>query len=324
VSQDWLGQRERSNRLACRWIVWVALHFGRAAARGLLYPICGYYLLFSPQARASIRAFLSRVLARRIGWRDLFRHYYCFAATVLDRVYLLRGQYDLFDIDLRGAEIFTECLARGQGCLLLGAHLGSFEIVRATGFAGGFEVRILMHEENAPMIRDIMRDLNPTVAETVIPAGAPDTMLKVKECVDRGGMIGVLGDRSFPEARIVPCVFLGEPAGFPAGTMRLAHVLRVPVLLFFGLYRGGNHYEIHFEWFAEEVNIDRAQRDQDLQRWTQRYVDRLEYYCRLAPDNWFNFYDFWGEKSYGSAAADPSVPSRLLATSGRDGQPRRN
>ena len=27
----------------------------------------------------------------------------------------------------------------------------------------------------------------------------------------------------------------------------------------------------------------------------QRYADRLEHYTRLAPDNWFNFYDFWGE-----------------------------
>jgi predicted LPLAT superfamily acyltransferase len=24
-----------------------------------------------------------------------------------------------------------------------------------------------------------------------------------------------------------------------------------------------------------------------------RYVERLEHYCRLAPYNWFNFYDFW-------------------------------
>ena len=103
MSLDWLEQRERSNRLACRCIVWVALRLGRAAARGLLFPICGYYLLFSPQARASILNFLSRVLARRIGWRDLFRHYYCFASTVLDRVYLLRRQYDLFDIDLRAS-----------------------------------------------------------------------------------------------------------------------------------------------------------------------------------------------------------------------------
>jgi len=25
----------------------------------------------------------------------------------------------------------------------------------------------------------------------------------------------------------------------------------------------------------------------------QKYVERLEHYCRLAPYNWFNFYDYW-------------------------------
>jgi len=70
----------------------------------------------------------------------------------------------------------------------------------------------------------------------------------------------------------------------------------VPVILFFGLYRGGNRYEVHFELFAEEVMIDRGHRDQQVQQWTQRYASRLEHYSRLAADNWFNFYDFWGEQ----------------------------
>jgi Predicted acyltransferase len=25
----------------------------------------------------------------------------------------------------------------------------------------------------------------------------------------------------------------------------------------------------------------------------RRYAARLEHYCREAPFNWFNFYDFW-------------------------------
>jgi predicted LPLAT superfamily acyltransferase len=42
--------------------------------------------------------------------------------------------------------------------------------------------------------------------------------------------------------------------------------------------------------------IDRGHRDQQVQQWTQRYASRLEHYSRLAADNWFNFYDFWGEQ----------------------------
>lgn len=108
--------------------------------------------------------------------------------------------------------------------------------------------------------------------------------------------MGILADRLLKQEQATPCTFFGKAARFPAGTMWLASILKVPVILFFGLYRGGNRYEVHFELFAEEITIDRRHRDQEIQQWTQRYADRLEHYCRLATDNWFNFYDFWEEQ----------------------------
>ena len=89
--------------------------------------------------------------------------------------------------------------------------------------------------------------------------------------------------------------FFGEDATFPAGPVLLASVLKVPVQLFFGLYLGNNRYALHFEHFADEIVLGRGHRDEDVQMWTQRYADRLEHYARLAPYNWFNFYDFWAE-----------------------------
>jgi predicted LPLAT superfamily acyltransferase len=297
VSVGWLRQRERGSRTLLRFLIWVALSIGRPVARVLLYPICAYYFVFSRQASHAIQPYLTRVLGHPIGWRDLFRQYHCFASTILDRVYLLAGHYGRFDIDIRGLDVLKDRVARGQGCILLGSHLGSFEIVRAIGLTqGDLEIKILMYEQNAPMIRDIIRGLNPAVADAVIQTGSPDTMLRVKECLDRAGVVGILGDRLFKQDHSTPCKFFGKLAGFPAGTMWLASILKVPVILFFGLYRGGNRYEVHFELFADEVTIDRRHRDQEIQQWTQRYADRLEHYCRLAPDNWFNFYDFWGEQ----------------------------
>jgi len=61
----------------------------------------------------------------------------------------------------------------------------------------------------------------------------------------------------------------------------------------FGLYRGGNRYEIHFERFADLQQDAGQGRDAMIEQLLQRYASRLEHYCRLAPYNWFNFYDFW-------------------------------
>jgi len=227
----------------------------------------------------------------------MYRQFHCFASTLLDRVYLLTGQASHFDIDIRGLDVLKDRLARGQGCILLGSHLGSFEIVRAIGLSQrDVEIKVLMHEQHTPIIRDLLHDLNPEVADSVIQTGSPHTMLQVKECLDRGGVVGILADRLVNQNQATDCKFFGKLARFPAGTMWLASVLKVPVILFFGLYRGGNRYEIQFELFAEQIAIDRQHRDQEIQQWTQRYADRLEHHCRLAADNWFNFYDFWEEQ----------------------------
>jgi len=179
----------------------------------------------------------------------------------------------------------------------LGSHLGSFEVVRAVGLSRRhIEIRVLMDEQNAPLIRDLIQELNPAVAETVIQVGGANTMLQVKECLDRGGVVGIMGDRVMQGDQAVVCNFLGREARFPTGAMRLAHVVRAPVVLFFGLYRGGNRYEVYLEPFSDAVRLSHEQRATDLKQWTQRYADRLEAFCRRAPDNWFNFYEFWNDE----------------------------
>ena len=297
MSTAWLRQRERGHLFFYRFIMWVALSIGRPAARFLLYPICMYYLLFSFKASRAIRRFFKVGLKRDVTVITLFHHYYVFASTLLDRVYLWLGQFHRFTIDVHGIEHLDLYASRRQGCILLGSHLGSFEIVRAVGIATQqLEIKVLMHELNASKIGGILRNLNPDIAETVIAIGDPSTMLEVKECVDRGGLVGIMGDRLVGKEHAVSCMFLGQKAFFPSGGIRLANAVRVPIVLFFGLYRGGNLYEIHFEPFADELKLNDSSREEELQAWTQRYAGRLEHYCRFAPDNWFNFYDFWQER----------------------------
>ena len=296
VSLAWQQQQERGSRISIRIMAWVAQSLGRPVARALLYPICVYFLLGSGAARRAVRRFRERVLGRPASWRDLFRHYHAFASTILDRVYFLRGRFDLFEIQVHGLDALDQELAKGRGCVLLGSHLGSFEVVRAVGLSRRhIEIRVLMDEQNAPLIRGLIHELNPAAAETVIQVGGADTMLQVKECLDRGGVVGIMGDRVMQDDQAVACSFLGRDARFPTGAMRLAHVLRAPVVLFFGLYRGGNRYEVYLESFGDAVQLSHEQRDTDLKQWTQRYADRLEAFCRRAPDNWFNFYEFWDD-----------------------------
>ena len=298
MSQNWAGLPERGHPLALRLIRWIALHIGRPVGRALLYPITLYFLATATAARRGSRRFLRRALGREPGWWDLFRHIHCFAATILDRVYFLTGRLEHFKIRTFGDRLILDQVASGQGCILLGSHLGSFEALRAIGATlRDFPIRILMNVEHNQSITWLLDALNPALAQTIIPIGQPDSLLKVGESLEQGCLVGALGDRVVRDEKTVRCRFFDRETAFPMGPILLAALMDCPVILFFGLYRGGNRYDVYFEALAEQIALEPRRRQEQLGVWVQRYADRLEYYARLAPYNWFNFYDYWAEDS---------------------------
>lgn len=292
--QEWSARPERSATAIIKFMVWIALRLGRPTVRVMLYPICVYFLVFSVRPRAASREYLSRVLERRPGVVDLFRHYHTFAACVLDRVFLLSEQINLFDVRVHGEEFAAEMLARGEGCLLLGAHLGSFEVVRAlAGKHPGLRVALVMFEENARKINSVLNAINSRRPIEIIGLGKCGSMLKLEERLNRGEFVGMLADRSLESEGRIRHRFLGEAAAFPVGPFRLAAMLRRPTILMVGLYRGGRRYDVYFERLVDPSEMSRAPGADMIEQALNRYVERLEHYCRLAPYNWFNFYDFW-------------------------------
>jgi predicted LPLAT superfamily acyltransferase len=292
--KEWVARPERSSVVAIRFIVWVALRLGRPAARLLLYPICLYFVVFSRKPRRASAKFLERALGRRPGFNDLFRHYHVFAACLLDRVFFLNDQTDQFDIHVHGEEIAVEMLKRGTGCLLLGGHMGSFEAIRTLGRKQpGLKVSLVMYEENARKINSVLGAINPDLALEVIALGRPNSMLKVRESLDRGDFVGMLGDRTLEGEGEIRLPFMGEPASFATGPFQLAALLKRPVVLMVGLYGGGRRYDVHFEQLADFSTVSTPERAGEVRQAAGRFAERLEHFARLSPYNWFNFYDFW-------------------------------
>lgn len=296
MSLRWTAQPERGSRGAVRLILWIGLRLGRQTARLFLYPITLYFLVKARPQRIASRLYLSRALRRPPSLLDVARHIHCFAATILDRIFLLSGRIDQIDLQLHRPELVLERLAAGQGFLLLGAHLGSFDAVRALAVAGAqLPLKVLMVPEHNRVITEILHSLNREIAGTVIPLGKTESLLAVKEALDQGSMVGLLGDRYRQDEDSASCRFMGSKAKFPTGPITLAAVTQVPVILFFGLYRGGRRYDVHFELLSERIRIDRRHRTEQLAAWVQEYASRLERHALGAPYNWFNFYDFWDD-----------------------------
>ena len=294
---EWVRRPERSNMAMLRLMTWISLRLGRAPARLVLAGISLYFLLFAPAAKAASRLYLRRALGREPRFADLFRHFHSFASTIHDRVFLLNARFDLFEVEVRGEGIIKEVLAAGRGAFLMGAHMGSFEAVRAIGRRQpGLRVAMVMYEDNARKLNAALAAINPTAVQDIVPLGQLDAMLRVQACLDAGMVIGVLGDRSLGADPIVRVPFLGADAEFPLGPMRLAAMLKRPVLFMSGLYLGGNRYAIHFERLADFSELERPGRAAAIETAVRAYAACLERHCRATPYNWFNFFDFWRAK----------------------------
>jgi predicted LPLAT superfamily acyltransferase len=291
----WLSHRERGTLFAIRAVFGLARCLGRRPLRPLVALIALWYRLVDRKVVAASRDWLTRVHGRPPGFWEIVRHIRAFTQVTLDRVFLLSGRTRGLRFTRAGDELLRAQMATGRGAVLLGAHVGSWEAMRVTSAQDRVPIQILGYFENARMINALLERLNPGQAERVIHLGHDPVgvMARVRARLEAGEFVALHGDRVGLNDRIVKARFFGEPASFAAGPFLLAAVLRCPVYMSFGLYHAPDRYDLVCEPFAERIELPRRDREGALAEVVQRYADRLEQVCRRAPDNWFNFYDFW-------------------------------
>ncbi|MEO5813556.1 MAG: acyltransferase [Rhodanobacter sp.] len=295
-SEHWHDRPEGGGHFAIWLIRTIALYGGRPVARLCLYPITAYfYVRRGPERRAS-RLYLQRVFGHAPTQWQVLRHIHCFAATILDRVFLLAHGETPFQIETQGLDLLDQRLAWGRGVLLLGSHQGSFEALRAIGARRpNMRLRVVLDKQKTPALTELLEALAPQLGACVIDAAQDGTSiaLAMAEACQEGAVVAMLADRGRAHEVLQRVDFLGSSAPFPISPWLLANTLHVPVVLCFGLYLGGNRYRLVFEPFADRVEIPRHRRTEALGALIAGYARRLEYYIHAAPYNWFNFYDFW-------------------------------
>jgi predicted LPLAT superfamily acyltransferase len=292
VESEWTRRPERGSPGIVRLMSRLSVAIGRGPSRLLLRFIALYFFLTGGAARRNVRAFLTHARGRKPTLREQYAVFFTFSSTIHDRVFFLEGRFDLFRIEMHGVDL----LGSG-GTLMMGGHLGSFEVLRACGRQiGQRRVVMAMYGEQAQRLNAILGEISPEVRRDIVPLGRPQSMLDLAARLDEGAVVGILADRTPGDEPMVRVPFLGKEAAFPTGPMRIAAALRRPVYFMAGLYRGGNRYEIRFEQVADFAGAEamtRAQRDVAVREAVVAYAKTLERYAREAPDNWFNFHDFW-------------------------------
>jgi predicted LPLAT superfamily acyltransferase len=272
-------------RLGVRW------------AYALLIFVAGYFTLCNPSGYRCSKDFLRRVLGPQPFWKWpllVYRHFFSFGVTLLDRLAVIMGRAKI-ECAHEGEFLFKDYLDRGKGVILLGAHIGSWEIGGHLLGRLGQPVNVVVLEKDEARLRQLFdQALAAKQFNLIATDGHPLRSIPISAALRRGEIVCLLGDRSFGGAD-VRAPFLGSPARFPVGPYLLAAVSGAPIFQTFVVREKLGHYRF-FSFPAKFIPCEMLHAGTEaLQPHVAEYAARLADVAKQYPFQWFNIYPFWDE-----------------------------
>lgn len=308
----WAQKVERGSVGALAVLIRLLRTLGRRRVRWLVSPVALYFLITDRNARVASRQYLARLSAFAPGavshrgtLRASYRHFCEFSTSILDRVCVWAGLDEDFVFDHDGAGHFAHlpdaegdrANALGKtGALIFGAHLGTFDMMRALCLEADVSVNVVIYGGNAEQINGFFRMLDPDFSLQLIHV-TPESRgaaLEIRAAIERGEFVAVLADRlPIAGSSHHSASFLGEAARFPEGPFQLASVIGCPVMLATARRVGEAQYKVESESLYAGGRVPRRDRDAVVRELIERYADWLERACVASPYQWFNFFEFW-------------------------------
>jgi predicted LPLAT superfamily acyltransferase len=305
----WSG-RTRGGYFGNWFFVQLIRKLGVRWAYGFLIFVAAYFTLANPRGYRNSKDFLRRVLGPKPFWKWpllVYRHFFSFGVTLLDRLAVIMGRAKI-ECTHEGEVLFKDYLDCGQGVILLGAHVGSWEIGGHLLGRLGKPVNVVVLEKDEARIRHLFdRALASKMFNLITTDGHPLRGIPIAAALRRGEIVALLGDRSFG-GEDVRAPFLGSHARFPAGPYLLAAVTGAPIFQTFVVRERPGHYRF-FSFPAKFISREILRAGTAaLQPHVAEYAARLAEVARQYPFQWFNIYPFWDETPATEKTETPSAP----------------
>ncbi|PID63650.1 MAG: hypothetical protein CR974_01450 [Gammaproteobacteria bacterium] len=297
---SWQQQRERGNAAGIRLALGVYRWLGKRFCYAISYPAMVYFYWSNAGLRRALADYYRQLrgLDSTIAYTP-FANVKQFGFGIIDRLDVWLGRTERLNITRHNHHVLLQQAESGQGGVIFASHLGNFELSRAAGRERlPVTLNVIVDYANAEKINSVMQAVNQDFLANVIAVEHIDMLLamQLKEKVDAGEFVVISADRvnqkSAGHSLAVP--FLGRPAAFPTGPYILAKILGCPVFSLYAFRHSASDYEVYFHRLFERVTLPKRQREAAIKDYMRAYAQQLESYCRKYPQQWFNFYDFWG------------------------------
>lgn len=300
--RHWADMRERGAAWGPSLMGFIYRVLGRTGCRIVATPVILYFYVAGRRQRLASLDYLRRIWRMqgrpgRPGHRHAIRHFLAFGDSLVDKMEAWIGRIDRLQVDEIEGEAFEAMRNDRRGTLILSAHVGATEIVRA--IASRHQKRritILIHSPHAKRYNALIQRYAPQSQVSLVQVSAFNvaTAAALSATIERGEWVVIMADRMplKDTGRAIVTDFLGSPAAFPEGPFVLAAALRCPVYTLF-CYKQNGRYRSQVSLLTNGVALPRHNRGAELQQLVRHYVDALQTLVLAAPYQWFNFYAYW-------------------------------
>lgn len=304
TAKHWAEQSERGDAWGPALMGFVYRVLGRTICLIVMAPVIFYFYVTGARQRRASLNYLARV--RRVQGKSGnpthvhgLKHFFAFGESLVDKFGAWTGRIDRVDVDAIDGGNFDAMRNDARGSLIISAHVGATEIVRA--LASRYQRRritIVIHSAHAKHYNALISRFAPQSQVSLVQAADFDIAIamSLSAAIERGEWVVIMGDRMpvRQTERGVIANFLGAPAQFPPGPFVLAAALRCPVYTLFCSKQNGRH-RVSVSLLSDGVSLGRRNRDAALSAQVQQYAGALEALVLSAPYQWFNFYDYWAD-----------------------------
>ena len=293
----WTGQ-SRGPKWGVRTFINLIKIFGYWPAYILILPVSFIYYLRDKETKVALMEFRTQ-LGLTTSWFALWKHFFAYSMVYLHRTGFFKMGTRGFKVSVIGEQSIADALEK-SGVIILSAHIGAWEI-------GGnllvdrihAPVNILAAERDMGPLADIDNELFRARRVSIINVDQDPLALTltIRDALKNKEIVAALGDRSVSESSVVTTEFLGRKTQFPQGIFEIAMMYRVPVIPVFTLRTGLSSYT----FIARDQILlkpkSRKERGEVLENAVKLYVKEVEKIAREYPEQWFNFFPFWGDET---------------------------
>lgn len=289
MAAEWQG-KSRGNVLGYKIFVFFMKKVGIGAAYFILYFVAAYFCFFSKDSTKSIYYYLRHRLkySKLKSVFGIFKSYYVFGQTILDKIAISSGLSDRFTYESDGVHFINETLKAKKGGILISAHVGNFEI--SEHFFGILEenasISLLTTDVEHTAIKEYLDSVRKkSNIKLILIKEDLSHIFEVNAALARNEIVCITGDRYVKGSKFLTEELLGKEAKFPAGPFMLASRLNVPVLFVYVMKETNKHYHL----YARKSQA----KHRDAQALLKEYTQSVTWMLKKHPLQWFNYFDFW-------------------------------